>query len=72
VYRDLLFVRGLGLRDVPYWQLGFADITLRLLGSGDFPPAVKAGAARELTAALIDGSLRSTIAGRVLIELKDL
>ena len=50
--------------EIPYWQLGFADTTLRLLGSDDFPPAVKAGAARELTAALIDGSLRSTIAAR--------
>jgi NADPH:quinone reductase len=53
---------------IPYWQLGFADTTLRLLGSDDFPPAVKAGAARELTAALIDGSLRSTIAARFPLE----
>ena len=50
---------------LPYWKLGFADTTLRLLGSDDFPPAVKAEAARELTAALLDGSLRSVIAERV-------
>jgi NADPH:quinone reductase len=50
---------------LPYWKLGFADTTLRLLGSDDFPPAVKADAARELTAALLDGSLRSVIAERV-------
>jgi NADPH2:quinone reductase len=54
--------------EIPYWQLGFADTTLRLLGSDDFPPAVKAGAARELTAALADGSLRSTIAARFPLE----
>ena len=50
---------------LPYWKLGFADTTLRLLGSDDFPPAVKAEAARELTAALLDRSLRSVIAERV-------
>jgi len=47
---------------LPYWKLGFADTTLRLLGSDDFPADVKAHAAQELTAALIDGSLRSVIA----------
>ena len=33
---------------IPYWKLGFADTTLRLLGSDDFAPAVKAHAAQEL------------------------
>jgi NADPH2:quinone reductase len=50
---------------LPYWQLGFADTTLRLLGSDEFAPAIKAHAARELTAALLDGSLRSLIAERI-------
>ena len=50
---------------LPYWKLGFADTTLRLLGSDDFPAPVKADAARVLTAALLDGSLRSVIAERV-------
>jgi NADPH:quinone reductase len=50
---------------LPYWKLAFADTTLRLLGSDDFAPAVKAHAARELTAALLDGSLRTDIAERV-------
>jgi NADPH:quinone reductase len=50
---------------LPYWKLGFADTTLRLLGSDDFPPNVKSHAAQELTAALVDGSLRSVIANRV-------
>lgn len=51
--------------DIPYWKLGFADVTLRLLGSDDFPPVVKADAAAELTAALAEGKLRSTVAARV-------
>jgi NADPH:quinone reductase len=50
---------------LPYWKLGFADTTLRLLGSDDFPPDVKSHAAQQLTAALVDGSLRSIIAERV-------
>jgi NADPH2:quinone reductase len=50
---------------LPYWKLGFADTTLRLLGSDDFPPNVKSHAAQQLTTALVDGSLRSSIAERV-------
>ena len=53
---------------IPYWQLGFANTTLRLLGSDDFPAAVKDSAARALTEALVDGSLRSKIAARVPLE----
>ncbi len=53
---------------IPYWQLSFADTTLHLLGSDDFPPAVKAHAAAELTAALLEGSLRLTIARRVPLD----
>jgi NADPH2:quinone reductase len=51
--------------ELPYWKLGFADTTLRLLGSDDFSPAVKADAARALTAALLEGALRSRVAERV-------
>lgn len=50
--------------DMPYWTLAFADVSLRLLGSDDFPPAVKAEAARELTAALLEGRLRAAITAR--------
>jgi NADPH2:quinone reductase len=50
---------------LPYWKLGFADTTVRLLGSDDFPRDVKAHAGRDLTAALADGSLCSVIAERV-------
>jgi NADPH2:quinone reductase len=54
--------------EIPYWKLGFADATVRLLGSDDFSAEVKARAATALTAALLDGGLRSTIAERVPLE----
>jgi NADPH2:quinone reductase len=54
--------------ELPYWKLGFADTTLRLLGSDDFSPAVKAQAAEALTAALVDGTLRSRITDRVRLD----
>ena len=54
--------------DLPYWKLAFADVSLRLLGSDDFPPAVKAEAASELTAALLEGRLRLGIAARLPLE----
>jgi NADPH2:quinone reductase len=53
---------------IPYWELGFADITLRLLGSDDFRPEVKAHAPSELTDALVDGALRIPIAARLPLE----
>ncbi|WP_375483942.1 NADPH:quinone reductase [uncultured Jatrophihabitans sp.] len=53
---------------IPYWTLGFADTCLRLLGSDDFAPEVKAHAAAELTAALVEGALRSVIVERFPLE----
>ena len=53
---------------IPYWPLGLADITLRLLGSDDFRPEVKAHAASELTDALVDGALRIPIAAPLPLE----
>jgi NADPH:quinone reductase len=50
---------------IPYWQLGFADVTVRLLGSDDFPPQVKTDAAVALTDALVQGDLRIDIAARL-------
>jgi NADPH:quinone reductase len=54
--------------DMPYWKLAFADVSLRLLGSDDFPPAVKAEAANALTAALLEGRLRAAIAARLPLD----
>ncbi len=53
---------------LPYWTLGFADVTLRLLGSDDFAPAVKADAARELTAAVVEGTLRVPVVRRLPLD----
>jgi NADPH:quinone reductase len=36
---------------LPFWPMLFANVTLRLLGSDDFPQAAKDAAARDLTAA---------------------
>ncbi len=54
--------------DMPYWKLAFADVSLRLLGSDDFAPAVKAEAASELTAALLEGRLRAAIVARLALD----
>ena len=40
----------------------FANLTIRLLGSDDFPAAAKQQAAADLTAAARDGALRIPIA----------
>jgi NADPH2:quinone reductase len=53
---------------IPYWALGFKDTTLRLLGSDDFAPGVKADAARTLTDALAGGELRSEIVARFPLD----
>jgi NADPH2:quinone reductase len=53
---------------IPYWTLGFADTCLRLLGSDDFAPIVKAHAAAELTDALVGNALQSVIAARVPLD----
>ncbi len=47
---------------LPFWPLLFANVTLRLLGSDDFPPAAKQQAAADLTAAAADGALDVPIA----------
>ena len=53
---------------IPYWTLAFADTCLRLLGSDDFGPGIRAAATAELTSALLDGDLHSVIAERLPLE----
>ncbi|MGI5518368.1 NADPH:quinone reductase [Streptomyces sp. CA-106131] len=53
---------------IPYWTLGFADTNLRLLGSDDFAPEVKAHAAAELTAVLLDGDLWISVSKRLPLD----
>jgi len=51
--------------DFPFWPMLFDNVTIRLLGSDDFPPAAKQQAAADLTAAAGDGALSIAI-GRPL------
>ena len=41
----------------PFWPMLFDNVTIRLLGSDDFPAAAKQQAAADLTAAARDGAL---------------
>jgi NADPH2:quinone reductase len=43
--------------DLPFWPLLFANVSVRLLGSDDFPLEAKQRAAVDLIAAALDGSL---------------
>jgi NADPH2:quinone reductase len=43
--------------DFPFWPMLFANLTIRLLGSDDFPPAAKRQAAVDLTTAAREGPL---------------
>jgi NADPH:quinone reductase len=42
---------------LPFWPMLFGNITIRLLGSDDFPAAARQQAAADLTAAARDGAL---------------
>ena len=50
--------------EIPFWPLLFSNVTLRLLGSDDFPGEAKVEAARGLTRAAADGKLRIDV-GRI-------
>ncbi len=51
-----------------FWPMLFANITIRLLGSDDFPAAAKRQAATDLTAAAGDGALAATIDALLPLE----
>src|SRR6266540_4365235 len=53
---------------LPFWPLLFANVTLRLLGSDDFPAEAKAQAARDLTEAAAAGALRVPVAAVYPLE----
>ena len=46
----------------PFWPLLSANVTVRLLGSGDFSPGTKEQAATDLTAAAQAGALTIPVA----------
>ena len=47
--------------DFDFWPTLFANLTIRLLGSDDFPQEAKQQAAADLTAGAQDGGLRIPI-----------
>jgi NADPH2:quinone reductase len=50
---------------IPYWPLGFKNITIRFLSNDDFPESANEAAATELTTALVAGDLRYPISARL-------
>jgi NADPH:quinone reductase len=48
--------------EIPFWPLLFVNVTVRLLGSDDFPAEAKTQAATDLSAAAAEGALRIPIA----------
>jgi NADPH2:quinone reductase len=48
--------------ELPFWPMLFANVTIRLLGSDDFPQEAKDAAARDLTAAATQGTLSVAVA----------
>jgi NADPH2:quinone reductase len=48
--------------ELPFWPLLFANVTIRLLGSDDFPQAAKDAAARDLTDAAAQAALSTPVA----------
>jgi NADPH2:quinone reductase len=54
--------------ELPFWPLLFANATLRLLGSDDFPAEAKRQAARDLTAAAAMGALTVDVGDHYPLE----
>ncbi|MEU9207859.1 NADPH:quinone reductase [Streptomyces sp. NPDC048415] len=54
--------------ELPFWPLLFNNVTLRLLGSDDFPSEAKRQAARDLTAAAAVGALTADVGDRYPLE----
>jgi len=46
---------------LPFWPMSFDNVTIRLLGSDDFPAAAKEQAAADLTTAARDGGLHIAV-----------
>jgi NADPH2:quinone reductase len=52
----------------PFWPMLFDNVTIRLLGSDDFPAAAKQQAAADLTAAARDGALSIAVGTPLPLE----
>ncbi|SEP98456.1 NADPH2:quinone reductase [Streptomyces sp. yr375] len=54
--------------EIPFWPLLFNNVTLRLLGSDDFPAEARSRAARDLTSAAAVGALTIDVGDRYSLE----
>jgi NADPH:quinone reductase len=54
--------------DFDFWAVPFANLSIRLLGSDDFPVPAKYQAAAELTTAAQDGALQISIANPLPLD----
>lgn len=54
--------------EIPFWPLLFNNVTLRLLGSDDFPAEAKRQAARDLTSAAAVGALTVDVRDRYPLD----
>jgi NADPH2:quinone reductase len=54
--------------ELPFWPMLFANVTLRLLGSDDFPLSAKRQAAQDLTSATGDGAVSIQIGDRYTLD----
>jgi NADPH:quinone reductase len=62
------YATGRDRPDFPFWPMLFDNITVRLLGSDDFPAEAKQQAATDLTAAAQDGALSIQIGTALPLE----
>jgi NADPH:quinone reductase len=53
---------------IPFWPMLFANVTVRLIGSDDFPLTAKRDAANDLTTAASDGALSIAISDPLPLE----
>jgi NADPH2:quinone reductase len=53
---------------LPFWPMLFANLTIRLLGSDDFPPEAKHQTASDLTTAAVEGALTIPIGEPLPLE----
>jgi len=57
------YASGQDRPELPFWPMLFNNLTIRLLGSDDFPAEAKDAAARDLTAAAAQSALSVPVAG---------
>ena len=57
------YASGKERTELPFWPMLFNNLTIRLLGSDDFPGQAKDAAARDLTAAAAQSALSIPVAG---------